>query len=82
MVCPFCEETGCDRCDNGFLRIAQCPQSLIGREMICDIQVVSQCTGGVLPVAGGLLNQTAYYLALKSTLEADENLIQAEKGTE
>lgn len=58
----------------------QCPQRYIGPAMIDDINVVTQCRDGTLPVAGGLLDQSAYYLALSSALEREQNLIESEKS--
>jgi len=46
--------------------------------MIQNIQIINQCTGGTLPVAGGLLDQSAYYLAMKTALDSDEARIKNE----
>ena len=47
--------------------------------MVRDIQIINQCTGGTLPVAGGLLDQSAYYLALKTAMDSDEARIRNDK---
>ena len=62
------------------MKIGQCPQTYVGDEMISNIQIVNQCSGGVLPVSGGLLDQSAYYLALKTALDADESQINNDRN--
>jgi len=51
----------------------------IGPEMIADIQVVSS-TDRHLPVAGGLLDQSAWWFELRNTLKAEESIIQEEQA--
>jgi hypothetical protein len=76
IVCPFCEESGCEHCDDGFLKLTTCPQKFIGPEMVSQINITAACTDGVLPVSGGLLDQSAYWFSLKSCLESDQAKIE------
>jgi hypothetical protein len=71
---------GCTECDSGFYRVEECPQSYIGSELIQDINIVAACTNGVMPVDGGLLNQSAYWFELKSKLESDQAKIEREQA--
>lgn len=80
VQCPFCREVGCDYCkDQGTIPIASCPRQEIGLEMATAIGITVQCSNGILPVTGGLLQQTNWFLELKNTLDADENHIQSQR---
>lgn len=52
----------------------------IGSEIIGDINIVAACENGVLPVAGGLLDQPAYYHELSGRLKAECNMIEREQS--
>lgn len=43
------------------------------------INVASHASKGVMPVAGGLLDQSAWFFSLWNTLESDTNKIDAER---
>ena len=60
--------------------MTECPQSFIGSELIQDINIVEACNSGVMPVEGGLLNQSAYWFELKSRLESDKAKIEREQA--
>ena len=59
--------------------MTECPSKYIGRELIADIKVVT-ASEQHLPVAGGLLDQSAWWFELKTLLKSEENLIEAEKA--
>jgi len=52
----------------------------IGSEIIGDINIVAACENGVLPVAGGLLEQPAYYHELSNRFKAECNAIEREQA--
>lgn len=52
-----------------------CPSRYIGQEMMYDLHVISSCDG-CLPAAGGLIDQTMWYLELKTQLDRDEMRIK------
>lgn len=79
MECPACDGDGCEECKGGFFELTECPSKFIGSELIQDIQVVSACEHH-LPVAGGLLDQSAWWFALRSILKSEENRIQDEQS--
>jgi hypothetical protein len=60
--------------------VEQCPQRYIGAELIADINLVAQCQSGVMPVSGGLLDQPARWLELKSRLESEQSKIEREQA--
>jgi hypothetical protein len=52
----------------------------VGPDLISDINIVEACNNGVMPVEGGLLNQSAYWFELKSRLESDKAKIEREQA--
>lgn len=78
VQCPECEGDGCEYCDEGFFKLTECPSRYIGNELISDIQIVS-ASEHHLPVAGGLLDQSAWWFELRDRLKRDEMQIKAER---
>lgn len=58
--------------------IKECPSKYIGQELISDIQVVS-ASEQHLPVAGGLLDQSAWWFELRQLLRIEEHKITEEQ---
>lgn len=79
VECPACDGDGCEECNHGYFQFTDCPSKFIGPELIADIQVVSACEHH-LPVAGGLLDQSAWWFELRSILKSEENRIQDEQS--
>jgi hypothetical protein len=52
----------------------------VGGELINDINLVAHCENGVMPVEGGLLNQSQYYFELTSRLKSEQTKIQREQA--
>ena len=79
IECPSCDGDGCNECQDGFFTVSECPAKFIGSELIQDIQVVSACEHH-LPVAGGLLDQSAWWFELRQLLKSEENRIQDDQA--
>jgi len=83
-----CEESGigangdrCEMCDgNGYLRIDGCPRKVIGWEMTQTINLAGYATKGFLPVNGGILDQSSWFVDVWSTLENDQAKIDQERS--
>lgn len=58
----------------------ECPQKFIGNELIEDINTVDACQNGVMPVGGGLMDQSVYYLELTSRLRNERAKIEREQA--
>jgi len=62
MACVFCNEYGCDRCNQtGFFQITQCPKALIDKQTL-DLFQAERLTETIYPLSGGWLNQTQSFI--------------------
>jgi hypothetical protein len=55
--------------------LKECPSKFIGQDLIEDLQVVAS-TKDVMPAAGGLLDQSAWWFELRQLLQYEENQIE------
>ena len=79
IECPMCDATGCHHCDGGYFVVDECPSNYIGEELIADMQITA-ATDHHLPVAGGLLDQSAWYLELRQTMQREEQRVSQEQA--
>lgn len=70
---------GCEQCHDGFFEVTECPMKFIGSELADQIQIVGMSEYH-LPVAGGLLDQSGWFIELKTALASEERLIEEEKN--
>jgi hypothetical protein len=62
-LCVNCEGGGCDACGGrGRFRITDCPRKMVGANIWDTIQAAYFAEKGVLPVAGGTLDQTQSFM--------------------
>lgn len=81
IECPMCGGDGCSECEDGQYTVDQCPSRYIGSELIGDIEIVI-ASKDHLPVAGGLLDQSAWWFELRQRLQAEENRIESDRAKE
>lgn len=62
----------------GMIEIGGCPRTFIGRQLTKAINIASLCGNGVLPVHGGLMDQSAWFVSLWQALQAEQSQIDAE----
>lgn len=79
IECPMCGGESCEHCTSGYYTVSECPRTYIGQELIADIRIIS-ATEQHLPVAGGLLDQSAWWFELRQTLRSEEANIQDEQN--
>jgi hypothetical protein len=73
-----CGGEGCEECESGSFWLSECPSKYIGPEMIDDLQVIA-ATQDIMPTAGGLLDQSAWWFELRQELKRQENIIEEER---
>lgn len=62
MDCPSCGGSGCDHCDDGTVRITDCPLLLISQDVWETVELAELYEKGLAPVAGGVLDQAACFI--------------------
>jgi len=68
----------CEHCKEGYFEVTECPTKYIGQELIQDIHLIG-ATDTHLPVAGGLLDQSAWWFELRNLLKLEEHRVESEK---
>ena len=76
--CPMCSGVGCDDCNGGTVKIVGCPNAMI-RELVPVIELIDFFWDKVMPVAGGLLDQSASFVQAARCFKYDEQQIKAER---
>jgi hypothetical protein len=77
MQCPTCEGGGCEHCNDGRFEIPGCPNRYIG-ELVPAINMVDMFYKGLPPVAGGVLDQAAWFVSMAEMLTAEDGKQRAE----
>jgi len=75
----MCGGDGCEHCEDGYYKVTQCPSKFIGHELISDIGIAG-ASEHHLPVAGGLLDQSAWWFELRGLLKSEEARVQEEQA--
>lgn len=71
----------CPACDgNGWFEMDQCPRRFVGQEITEAINTASMCGNGTLPIAGGLMDQSAWFLSVWQELRNEETRIDNERS--
>ena len=78
IECPNCNGRGCEYCQHGHFQLTECPQRYAAG-MAEAINMASMCGNGAWPVAGGLLDQAAWFTDLWCRLRSEESRIDAER---
>jgi len=80
VACPRCEEAGCDDCDGaGTFSLTSCPKKMLDWELVQVIRYAELFGKGLPPVAGGSLDQSAWFINLHSFYEYESSLAEAEQ---
>lgn len=78
IECPACNGGGCDECDEGSFKVIDCPNKYC-RDVVQVANLADLFGKGILPVAGGALDQSAWFMEAVNVLERDEQSIKAER---
>lgn len=79
MRCPSCEGIGCEHCKDGDFELTECPYRYVGHYSelphLCHLWTES----GLAPVAGGVMDQSAWFVNSQRNLAAQKNAINAKE---
>ncbi len=80
LGCPSCDESGCEACDNqGYIEITDCPKDYVGHRVSSAANLAAWVSKGILPEAGGMNDQDAWFVSVQNALESDVNRIEDER---
>lgn len=73
LKCPICNGHGCEHCKGGWFEVPGCVQRFVS-PMLPAIRMADAYHKGFLPVAGGVLDQSASFIEFVSQLEYEDAL--------
>jgi len=77
--CVTCDGAGCDDCKQyGSQQVIGCPNE-VSKSARPVLRLIDLYKNGILPVAGGALDQSAWFLNAVQYFEFNESLISREK---
>jgi hypothetical protein len=80
MECPECNGAGCDECGNtGQFTIIGCPNKFC-RDVVKVTRLADLFEKGLPPIAGGALDQAAWFLDAVQILSNDECELRRQNG--
>ena len=69
----MCDGRGCDECDNGEFQVNECPNKYCG-ELVNAIDLFDLYEHGVMPISGGSLDQSVWFVQAAKRFRAEESL--------
>lgn len=79
IECPMCNAYGCEHCDEGHFKLTICARKYVDNSLARAINMTTYADKGIMPVGGGLLDQSAWFIDLWSTITDEENTIDRER---
>ena len=76
IECPQCYAQGCDKCEDGYIEIKGCPNAYCSK-LVSTIDLIDLFNRGLLPVAGGMLDQAASFVHAAKFLDSEERRIKS-----
>jgi hypothetical protein len=78
IECVACDGSGCERCHDGRVTITTCPKTLVDQTTLDVVRLCDARRDGILPIAGGLLDQSATAVQAMEFYLSDVNRIEAD----
>jgi hypothetical protein len=78
IECQDCNGEGCQHCVHGWVRIVGCPNKQCS-PVVDVVELVDLYAKGLPPIAGGSLDQAAWFIEAAKRLEIEEATIKAER---
>lgn len=82
IECVECDglDEQCPACGgSGSWSLTECPRRFVGNAITETVNLISHAEKGVMPVAGGLLDQSAWFTEAWNRLTGEINRIDAER---
>jgi hypothetical protein len=79
MECPHCGGGGCGLCQDGVVWVNECPQPHIA-PVIGALKMIAMAEKGHLPVGGGVLDQSQWFMEAYRCFTDDVAQIKAESN--
>lgn len=81
LECPSCGEKGCEECDEkGRLTVTSCPLRAVPLHLFRSLDLAQIYRRGLPPIAGGALDQSAWFVDLCQFAWSEAARIRAEAG--
>lgn len=77
MTCPICDGRGCDACDGGDFQPG-CPHLFVN-DVLDVVEMAAMSAEGMLPIAGGIVDQSAWFMRFRALLATEANHILEER---
>ena len=81
IECPCCDGEGCKDCDDGQFAITVCARKYVDNYLVQAINMATMADRH-LPQSGGILDQSAWFIELWTTLNNEQAKIDTEKMKE
>lgn len=79
IACQSCNEAGCDDCgQTGYIELTSCPKRMVDRGTLQAIRMADLMKEGLPPVAGGVLDQSAWFVNFYEVFRSEQNRAEAE----
>jgi len=79
IECGECQGEGCPHCDQGHWRLESCPREYLDSETWQAVMFAGDADRGHLPLPGGLLDQSAWFVELQRQLRSEVARVDAER---
>jgi len=82
IECPTCSglSDDCEACGGtGTFSLDRCPKDYVGNEIAEAVRLADYANGGMWPVAGGLLDQSAQFVSFVAYLKDQDAKVQIDK---
>jgi hypothetical protein len=78
LACPHCDDRGCKHCDDrGTFEIKECPNRYCG-DIVEAIGLSEMFGKGLPPIAGGVLDQSAWFVDFHRSQHVEDEKAKAE----
>lgn len=61
------------------VQIDACPRAYVGHDITDAVNMAGMCRNGIMPIPGGLLDQSAWFVDLWQRMDSERAKIDAER---